>query len=66
LFHPAGPTGAARRPGLSIFGNKARMFMKTNDPASICIEKRTQNEHSIERENCKLVHKNSEFPEVRR
>ncbi len=40
--------------------------MKTNDPAFICIEKRTQNEHSYERENCKLMYKNSEFREVRR
>jgi hypothetical protein len=40
--------------------------MKTNDPAVICIEKRTQNEHSIERESCKPMQKNSEFREVRR
>ena len=58
--------GAAQRPGFSVFWNKARMSMKTNDPAFICIEKRTQNEHSYERENCKLMYKNSEFREVRR
>ena len=61
-----GWAGAAQPPDFSNFGNKARMSLKTNDPAVICIEKRTQNEHSFERENCKLMHKNSEFCEVRR
>ena len=46
--------------------NKARMSMKTNDPAVICIENRTQKEHSFEDESCKLTHKNGESWEVRR
>jgi hypothetical protein len=61
-----GLAGAAQPPDFPNFGNKARMSLKTNDPAVICIEKRTQNDHSIERENCKLMHKNGEFWEVRR
>jgi hypothetical protein len=40
--------------------------MKTNDPAVICIENRTQKEHSFEDESCKLTHKNGESWEVRR
>jgi hypothetical protein len=61
-----GWAGAAQPPDFSNFGNKARMSLKTNDPAVICIEKGTQNEHSLERENCKLMHKNGKFCEVRR
>ncbi len=61
-----GWAGAAQPPDFSTFGNKARMSLKTNDPAVICIEKRTQKEHSYERESCRRTHKNSEFREVRR
>jgi hypothetical protein len=55
-----GLPGAAQRSDFSTFGNKARMSLKTNERTVIYIEKRTQNEHRFERENCKLMHRNSE------
>ncbi len=61
-----GWAGAAQPPDFSTFGNKARMSLKTNDPAVICIVERTQKEHSFERESCKFMGKDGKSCEVRR